>query len=148
MSRLFCIFGSYQIRSSSLLINGSFLHGSRGSGWLFYDVGHVWFKIGVPVSSLMVHFYMDLGGSGWLFYDVGRVWFKIGVPLESCTLVEEDILVDNLAKEDILVMGSLMEVDILTDTLEEDFCLVENILLVKEGPLSENILMVSEAPWL
>ncbi|GJR49640.1 hypothetical protein Tco_1400161 [Tanacetum coccineum] len=83
------------------------------------------------------------------------------------TLVEEDILADNLAKEDILVTGSLMEEDILAGilvadtlwvfmrrvpcwwiTLEEDFRLVEDILLVKEGPLSEDILLVSEAPWL
>ncbi|GJS80897.1 hypothetical protein Tco_0747438 [Tanacetum coccineum] len=33
-------------------------------------------------------------------------------------------------------------------TLEEDFCLVDDILLVKEGPLSEDILLVSEALWL
>nr|GEU86754.1 zinc finger, CCHC-type [Tanacetum cinerariifolium] len=64
----FLIFGSYQIRSSSLLINGLFLHGFQGSGWLFYDVGRVGFKIGVPLKSYT------------LFS------FKIGVPLESCTL--------------------------------------------------------------
>ncbi|GKC40114.1 hypothetical protein Tco_1052498, partial [Tanacetum coccineum] len=83
------------------------------------------------------------------------------------TLVEEDILTDNIAKEDILVTGSLMEEDILAGilvadtlwvfmrrvpywwiTLEEDFRLVEDILLVKEGPLSKDILLVSEAPWL
>ncbi|GJT74233.1 hypothetical protein Tco_1040958 [Tanacetum coccineum] len=80
------------------------------------------------------------------------------------TLVEEDILVDNLAKEDILVTGSLMEEDILAGilvvdtlwvfmrrvpcwwiTLEEDFRLVEYILLVKEGLLSEDILLKTDA---
>lgn len=82
------------------------------------------------------------------------------------TLVE-DILAGNLAKEDILVMGSLVEEDILAgilvvdtlagihvegtrlvDTLEEDVLPVEDILLVKKGPLLEDILLVREAPWL
>ncbi|GKD06493.1 reverse transcriptase domain-containing protein [Tanacetum coccineum] len=46
------------------------------------------------------------------------------------------------------LVGIHAEGTLLVDTLEEDFRLVEDILLVKEGPLSENILIVSEASWL